>query len=145
MSIDTRVKDYFSAFERKDSAAWLALFADDASLGGPAHTPPVVGRAALGELFNGIAALFETVRFEIVAIHMHGPFAVAEFKLAIEGRPHGQCRWHGGLRCRARRALCARRRVLGSRAGVCQSVGGMKTVLAAGPPAWCVCMNRYRA
>lgn len=86
MSIDTRVRDYFSAFERKDSTAWLALFADDASLGGPAHILPVVGRAALGELFDGIAALFETVRFEIVAIHVHGPFAVAEFKLATAGK-----------------------------------------------------------
>lgn len=86
MTIDARVRAYFSAFERGDGAAWVALFADDASLGGPAHTPPVVGRAALGELFDGIAALFETVRFDIVAIHVHGSFAVAEFKLATTGK-----------------------------------------------------------
>jgi len=85
MTIEMRIKDYFSAFERKDSTAWLALFADDAILGGPAHTPPVIGRASPGELFNGIAALFETVRFEIVAIHVHGPFAVAEFNFATRG------------------------------------------------------------
>lgn len=84
MSIDTRIKDYFSAFEHKDSAAWLALFATDASLGGPAHTPPIAGHAALRELFNGISALFETVRFEIVAIHVRDPFGVAEFKLSVQ-------------------------------------------------------------
>lgn len=86
MNIDTRVRDYFSAFERKDSAAWLGLFASDASLGGPAHTPPVVGQAALGELFDGIAALFETIRFEIVAVQVNGPFAVAEFSLTAAGK-----------------------------------------------------------
>lgn len=85
-SIDTRVKDYFSAFEHKDSAAWLALFAADASLGGPAHTPLIAGHAALRELFNGIAALFENLRFEIVAIHVYGPFAVAEFKLTAQAK-----------------------------------------------------------
>lgn len=82
MSMDARIKDYFSAFEHKDNTAWLALFAADASLGGPAHVPPIAGRAALRELFDGIAALFEKLRFEIVAIHVYGPFAVAEFKLS---------------------------------------------------------------
>lgn len=86
MSIDARIQDYFSAFERKDKAAWLALFAPDVSLGGPAHTPPVAGHAALSELFHGIAGLFEKLRFEIVAIHVHGPFAVAEFKLSAQAK-----------------------------------------------------------
>lgn len=86
MSIDTRIKDYFSAFERKDNAAWLALFTTDASLGGPAHTPPITGHAALSELFNGIAGLFEKLHFEIVAIHTHGAFAVAEFKLTAQAK-----------------------------------------------------------
>lgn len=79
MSIDARIQDYFSAFERKDKAAWLALFADDASLGGPAHTPPITGQGPLGELFTGIAGLFEKIRFEINAVHVCGPFATAEF------------------------------------------------------------------
>lgn len=85
-SIDARVKDYFSAFEHKDKAAWLALFATDASLGGPAHTPPIEGYAALSELFNNIASLFETLRFEIVAVHVYGLFAVAEFKLMAQAK-----------------------------------------------------------
>lgn len=86
MTIDARVRDYFSAFERKDAAAWVALFADEASLGGPAHSPPVVGHNALGALFDGIAALFASVRFDIIAIHVHGSFAVAEFDLATTGK-----------------------------------------------------------
>lgn len=81
MSIEARIQDYFSAFERRDTAAWLALFATDASLGGPAHTPPIMGHAALGELFSDIAGLFEKLRFELLAIHVYGLFGVAEFKL----------------------------------------------------------------
>lgn len=86
MSITTQVQAYFSALERQDGVAWVALFASDASLGGPAHTPPVVGQAALGELFAGIAALFETLHFDIAALHVHGPFAVAEFNLDARAR-----------------------------------------------------------
>lgn len=80
--IESCVRDYFSAFERRDRRAWLSLFADDAVLGGPAHAPPVAGRAALGEMFDGIAALFKTLRFELTAVRVHGRFAVAEFNLS---------------------------------------------------------------
>ncbi|NWG39132.1 MAG: nuclear transport factor 2 family protein [Hydrogenophilaceae bacterium] len=80
------VNAYFSAFERKDGEAWVSLFASDGSLGGPAHTPPVMGHAALAELFAGIAMLFETIHFDILAVHVHGPFAVAEFDLHTRAR-----------------------------------------------------------
>lgn len=86
MDMKALVTEYFSAFERQDGAAWVALFAPDGSLGGPAHTPPVSGAAALGELFAGIAALFESVEFDILAVHVHGRFAVAEFRLNTRAR-----------------------------------------------------------
>lgn len=86
MDMKRIVNEYFNAFERKDGEAWVGLFAEGASLGGPAHTPPVVGHAALAELFAGIAILFETIRFDILAVHVHGPFAVAEFHLLTRAR-----------------------------------------------------------
>lgn len=86
MDMKRIVNAYFNAFERKDGDAWVALFAPDGSLGGPAHSPPVTGHAALGELFAGIAMLFESVKFDILAVHVHGPFAVAEFYLHTRAR-----------------------------------------------------------
>lgn len=86
MDMTHLITEYFNAFERKDGDAWVALFAPDGSLGGPAHTPPVTGHAALGELFAGIAMLFESVKFDILAVHVHGPFAVAEFHLHTHAR-----------------------------------------------------------
>ncbi len=86
MDMKRIITEYFNAFERKDDAAWVELFASNGSLGGPAHTPPVIGHAALGELFAGIAMLFESVKFDILAIHVHGAFAMAEFHLHTRAR-----------------------------------------------------------
>lgn len=86
MDMKRIVNEYFNAFERKDGKAWVGLFAEGASLGGPAHTPPVMGHAALAELFAGIAMLFETIQFEVLAVHAHGSFAVAEFHLHTRAR-----------------------------------------------------------
>lgn len=85
MNMTHRVQDYFQAFERKDRAAWVALCAPDAVLGGPAHEPPVAGHTALSELFDRIAALFATIRFELVAVHVAGLHAAAVFKLNVVG------------------------------------------------------------
>jgi ketosteroid isomerase-like protein len=85
MTIENQVRAYFQAFERKDRAAWVALCAPDAVLGGPAHEPPVTGQAALSELFDRIAALFATIRFELVAVHVSEPYAAAVFKLNVVG------------------------------------------------------------
>lgn len=86
MDMKRIVNEYFSAFERKDGETWVGLFAEGASLGGPAHTPPVAGHDALAELFAGIAMLFETIQFDVLAVHVHGPFAVAEFHLRTRAR-----------------------------------------------------------
>ena len=86
MNMNRLVKDYFGAFNRKDGKAWLELFADEGSLGGPAHYPPVVGKAALRELFGNIVGLFDELNFEISAIHVQGPFAVALFTLSSRAK-----------------------------------------------------------
>ena len=85
MMMADSVQAYFRAFERKDRAAWVALCAPDAVLGGPAHEPPVVGQAALSELFDRIAALFATIRFDLTAVHVAGLNAAAVFKLSVVG------------------------------------------------------------
>ena len=82
MEMQKLVEDYFAAFDRMDGEAWVALFADAGSLGGPAHTPPVEGKEALGKLFGNIVGLFDELRFEISAIQVQGPFAVASFWLS---------------------------------------------------------------
>lgn len=83
MNLVQNVQAYFAAFERKDRAAWLALCTPDAVLGGPAHEPPVIGQAALSDLFGHIAALFSSIRFELVAVHVAGQNAAAVFRLNV--------------------------------------------------------------
>lgn len=73
MDMTHLITAYFNAFERKDGETWVGMFAHDGSLGGPAQPPPVVGHAALGEMFAGIAALFESVKFNILALHCTAP------------------------------------------------------------------------
>lgn len=85
-SMESLVQAYFAAFAHKDGAAWVELFADEGSLGGPAHIPPVTGKAALGELFGGMVGLFDELHFDISAIHVQGPFAVALFKLSSRAK-----------------------------------------------------------
>lgn len=86
MNMNALVEDYFAAFNRKDGAAWAELFADEGTLGGPAHYPPVVGKTALRELFGNIVGLFDELNFEISAIHAQGPFAVALFSLSSRAK-----------------------------------------------------------
>ncbi len=86
MDMQRLVESYFSAFNRKDAKAWADLFADEGTLGGPAHYPPIVGRAALREFFGNIVGLFDELNFEISAIHVQGSFAVAVFSLSSRAR-----------------------------------------------------------
>ncbi|MEW6119787.1 MAG: nuclear transport factor 2 family protein [Pseudomonadota bacterium] len=85
MSIEQSVRAYFQAFERKDRAAWVGLCAPDVVLGGPAHEPPVAGQAALSELFDRIAALFASIRFDLVSVNVAGAHAAAVFRLSVVG------------------------------------------------------------
>lgn len=85
MTMGHRVQAYFQAFERKDRAAWLALCAPDAVIGGPAHDPPVAGYSALSAFFDHIAAVFASIRFELVAVHVAGLHAAAVFKADVVG------------------------------------------------------------
>lgn len=86
MDMNKLVEDYFSAFTRMDGEAWVELFAEEGSLGGPAHIPPVEGKAALGKLFWNIVGLFDELRFDISAIHVQGSFAVALFWLSSRAK-----------------------------------------------------------
>ena len=85
MNMTQCVQTYFQAFERKDRTAWLALCAPDAVLGGSAHEPAVAGHAALSALFDQIAALFASIRFDLVAVHVAAPHAAVVFKLNVVG------------------------------------------------------------
>lgn len=80
------VQAYFDAFCRFDRAAWVALFAEDSSLGGPAHTPPVVGRAALGAMYDAITGLFTAIDFRPEHVLVEESFAVAHFSLKARAK-----------------------------------------------------------
>ncbi|MEW6414805.1 MAG: nuclear transport factor 2 family protein [Pseudomonadota bacterium] len=106
MTMAHSVQTYFQAFERKDRAAWLALCAPDAVIGGPALEPPVAGHPALSALFDHIAAVFASIRFERVAVHVAGLHAAAVFN---------RCRRRerqGGARRGCRRVCIGFRRTL---------------------------------
>lgn len=85
-SLQSIVQAYFAAFCDFDREAWVALFAEDGSLSGPAHTPPVVGRADLGSMFDGITGLFTNIDFRAERILVEEPFAVAYFSLKAHAR-----------------------------------------------------------
>ena len=85
-SLQSIVQAYFAAFCHFDRGAWVALFAEDGSLGGPAHIPPVVGRAALGAMFDGITGLFDAIDFRAERILVEEQFAVAHFSLKARAK-----------------------------------------------------------
>jgi ketosteroid isomerase-like protein len=85
MNLAHRVQACFQAFERKDRAAWAALCAPDAVLGGLAHESPVTRQAALSERFERIGASSATFHFELVAVHVALLNAAAVFKRNVVG------------------------------------------------------------
>ena len=85
-SLESVVKTYFAAFCNFDGDAWVGLFAEDGSLGGPAHTPAVVGRPALRGMFDAITGLFISIDFRPETILSEGNYAVAHFSLGAEAK-----------------------------------------------------------
>ncbi|MFN3543951.1 MAG: nuclear transport factor 2 family protein [Thiobacillus sp.] len=81
MTMAGKVQPCFRVFERKDRAAWVTLCAYDAVLGIPAHEPPLAGQSALSELFDRIAALFATMRSEVMTMPVAGLHADTVFRL----------------------------------------------------------------
>ncbi len=56
--IETAVHDYFDAIRRRDAETWVACFAPDAEVRGPADSPPRIGKQGHRDSFAGIAGAF---------------------------------------------------------------------------------------
>ncbi|MFN8609617.1 MAG: nuclear transport factor 2 family protein [Vulcanimicrobiota bacterium] len=92
MSLPTSITDYFDAIRRKDRAAWLATFSDQAALShvDPVGAPARTSKSEIGAFWDQIHQLFAQV--ELTA----GPaFAGGADRLALNW--HGQGTGHNGV------------------------------------------------
>ncbi len=69
-----------------DVEAWLATFAEDAVSEDPYGSPPLEGKAALSQFFNGIASAFETVDMRGDHIFISGNAAAVKFTITGRGK-----------------------------------------------------------
>lgn len=60
-SIKQSINDYFAAIQNKNSEAWLAGFAADATIHDPAGAPPHVGYEAMHQFFIAMTSAFASL------------------------------------------------------------------------------------
>ncbi len=69
-----------------DVEAWLATFAEDAISEDPYGSPPMKGKDALSQFFNGIASAFETIDMRADQVFISGNAAAVKFTIAGRGK-----------------------------------------------------------
>ena len=75
------VDGYAAHLQARDRDAWLALFADDATVVDPVPSEPVVGRDAIAAFYDGLARMAERYRLEQRDVHVCGAQAALEYTL----------------------------------------------------------------
>ena len=76
-TVEGAVRAYFAALRAGDRDAWLACFADDATLADPVNAPPASGRAGLEGFWDQMTTMFERVELTEGDIYVAGPQAAA--------------------------------------------------------------------
>ncbi|MBI4454545.1 MAG: nuclear transport factor 2 family protein [Acidobacteria bacterium] len=73
------ISEYFAAIRAMDAGAWVATFAEDAVSHDPVGNPPIRGREALDQFFNGIAAAFQRLNLTEDQIFIAGNGAAVKW------------------------------------------------------------------
>jgi steroid delta-isomerase len=75
------VDDYLASFPKKDRAAFLACFADDAKQIDPVPSPPNVGKAAIGQFWDNVAGMADSMEPKLDRVHVCGDQAAVVFSM----------------------------------------------------------------
>lgn len=75
------VDGYAAHLQARDRGAWVALFAEGATLVDPAPGEPVVGHEAIGAFFDTLAGMAERYHLDQRDLHVCGPQAALEYTL----------------------------------------------------------------
>lgn len=71
-TIRRAVESYFTTVARRDEAAWLATFAEDAISHDPVGAPPVEGRDGLREVWKILTSPFRALGFTVTKVFYCG-------------------------------------------------------------------------
>jgi steroid Delta-isomerase len=75
------VDDYLASFPKKDRDAFLACFADDATQVDPVPSPPNVGKQAIGQFWDNIIAIADTLEPHLDRVSVCGNQAAVVFTM----------------------------------------------------------------
>lgn len=75
------VDDYLASFPKKDRAAFLACFADDATQVDPVPSPPNVGKEAIGQFWDNVCAMADKLEPQLDRVHVCGDQAAVVFTM----------------------------------------------------------------
>jgi steroid delta-isomerase len=75
------VDDYLASFPKKDRDAFLACFADDATQVDPVPSPPNVGKQAIGQFWDNIIAIADTLEPQLDRVSVCGNQAAVVFTM----------------------------------------------------------------
>jgi steroid Delta-isomerase len=75
------VDDYLTSFHRRDREAFLACFADDATQVDPVPSPPNVGKEAIGQFWDNIVAMADSLEPHVDRVVVCGNQAAVVFTM----------------------------------------------------------------
>ena len=75
------VDDYLASFPKRDRDAFLACFADDAKQVDPVPSPANVGREAIGQFWDNVAAMADKLEPQLDRVHVCGNHAAVVFTM----------------------------------------------------------------
>lgn len=83
------VDDYLASFPKKDRGAFLACFADDATQVDPVPSPPNVGKQAIGQFWDNIIAIADTLEPQLDRVSVCGNQAAVVFTMTARSGEGG--------------------------------------------------------
>jgi steroid delta-isomerase len=83
------VDDYLASFPKKDRHAFLACFADDATQVDPVPSRPNVGKKAIGQFWDNIIAIADTLEPQLERVSVCGNHAAVVFTMKAQSGDGG--------------------------------------------------------
>ena len=83
------VDDYLASFPKKDRDAFLACFADRATQVDPVPSPPNVGKEAIGQFWDNIIGMADTLEPQLDRVSVCGNQAAVVFTMKARSGESG--------------------------------------------------------